>query len=197
MNPIITIFAATFQRLEDHQRALDLCAAAMPAHVPFITKLYTPPEPWDKLEQTRFLTHRMLYEVTTDFVMTVHLDGFALHKDKWDNAFLDYDYIGAPWPVANCLGYNPPHRVGNSGFSLRSRKWMRATAELPLPWMIEEDIFTCMLHHAQLTERFGCKIAPVDVALRFSLENPLPEYPDWKAEDSFGFHGYWRKESIR
>jgi hypothetical protein len=197
MKPIITIFAATCERTADHVRALELCSKAMPPHIPHTAHLYTPPAPWTKLEQTQFLTHAMKDHIMTDFVMTVHLDGFALHPDKWDNEFLEYDYIGAPWPVELCHGYNPPHRVGNSGFSLRSRKWLAATAELPLPEQIEEDVFVCMKHHDVMVHKFGCKIAPVDLALKFSLENALPEFPQWKAEDSFGFHGYWRKESIR
>ena len=39
--------------------------------------------------------------------------------------FFDYDYIGAPWPN------NFVNRVGNGGFSLRSKKFLELTAKIP------------------------------------------------------------------
>lgn len=36
--------------------------------------------------------------ITTDFNIAVQADGFAVNLDAWDDDFLNYDYIGAPWP---------------------------------------------------------------------------------------------------
>ncbi len=194
MKPLITIFAATCQDIPEHEEALRRTAEVLPiAHV---VKLYQPPAPWSKLEQTRFLTHNLLWEIETEFVLTVHLDGYGLHRDCWRNEFLEYDYIGAPWPLSMCVHY-PPRRVGNSGFSLRSRKWMAATQGLLLPNRIEEDAFVCWDHYDAMVHDAECKIAPVQLALQFSFENPLSDFPHWKPEDSFGFHGYFRPESLR
>lgn len=41
----------------------------------------------------------MVYElgshIHTDFALIVHADGFVVHPEMWQDAFLDYDYIGA------------------------------------------------------------------------------------------------------
>ena len=31
--------------------------------------------------------------------MVVHADGFIVHPEMWRDEFLDYDYIGSPWPI--------------------------------------------------------------------------------------------------
>jgi hypothetical protein len=35
----------------------------------------------------------------------------------------------------------------------------------------------------------GIRFAPIETALRFSMENRLPEFPRWKPSQSFAFHG--------
>lgn len=60
-------------------------------------------EKTQKLDNIDCFNYQMLYEmgkyVRTDFVMLVHYDGFVVHPEMWRDEFLDYDYIGAPWPV--------------------------------------------------------------------------------------------------
>src|ERR1700722_12124880 len=58
----------------------------------------------------------------TSHCLTIQYDGFVLDSDMWRAEFLDYDYIGAPWPHR---GY----AVGNGGFSLRSVEMMRYLIE--------------------------------------------------------------------
>lgn len=122
-------------------------------------------------------------------VMTVHTDGYVLDWDKWDHAFLLYDYIGAPWGI-NCGHCPPKHRVGNGGFSIRSRRLMEKVSEIykqELPSYVNEDLFICVQHRDRL-EQLGFKFAPIDVAARFSIEAPLHDFPSG-AGCSFGFHG--------
>ena len=55
-----------------------------------------------RLDSIDKFNYDMVYElykyVDTDFVLTVHADGFVVNPDMWQDAFLDYDYIGSPWP---------------------------------------------------------------------------------------------------
>ena len=47
--------------------------------------------------------YKMVYElgdyIQTDFALIVHYDGFVVHPESWRDEFLDYDYIGSPWPL--------------------------------------------------------------------------------------------------
>lgn len=69
----------------------------------------------------------MVYElgdyIETDFVMLVHYDGFIVHPELWRDEFLDYDYIGAPWPLPK-EGTIPP----TGTFTATSAGWETALA---------------------------------------------------------------------
>lgn len=129
-------------------------------------------------------------------VMTVHADGYALHPEKWTIEFLEYDYIGAPWP-----GWMVPDRslaVGNGGFSLRSQKFLRAwRGEHPNSrWWSDprksEDVWACRTNRAYYESK-GIRFAPIELAARFSMEHPIEELPNATIADSFGFHGSFFK----
>ena len=38
--------------------------------------------------------------IQTSHCLLIQSDGFVLFPDKWDDSWLDYDYIGAPWPIS-------------------------------------------------------------------------------------------------
>jgi hypothetical protein len=77
--------------------------------------------------------------------------------------------------------------VGNGGFCLRSKKWTSLCQSLPLPNKYPEDLWTTNVYHNHFISN-GCKIAPIRLALKFSTEAPIPEMPNHKLSDSFGFH---------
>ncbi|MDE6636463.1 MAG: hypothetical protein K2K09_07675, partial [Lachnospiraceae bacterium] len=56
-----------------------------------------------KLTDIDCFNYKMVYEladyIDTDYVLLVHADGFVIHPESWRDEFLQYDYIGAPWPV--------------------------------------------------------------------------------------------------
>lgn len=109
-------------------------------------------------------------------VLVVQWDGFLLDPSAWDPAFLDYDYIGAPWP----------HRaepVGNGGFSLRSRRLLEALADPEIRELHPEDACICERYRALLESRHGIRFAPLELARRFAFELEPPKGP------TFGFHG--------
>ncbi len=85
----------------------------------------------DRLTDIDRFNYLIAYElgsyVNTDYVILVHYDGFIVHPEMWRKEFLDYDYIGSPWPLptAEHSTYYDANgnicRVGNS-VSLRSRE---------------------------------------------------------------------------
>ncbi len=134
--------------------------------------------------------------ITTSHALTIHSDSHIVNASAWDDRWLDYDYIGAPWPPGHS---GTEYRVGNSGFCLRSKRLLEATSPLPndsyvwrgkLKQSCRDDVITCVMFRADL-ERRGLRFAPVDVAARFAFENPTPEAP--ALSDQFGVHEYRRR----
>ena len=77
--------------------------------------------------------------INNKFMLSIHDDGFIINPDKWDNNFLNYDYIAAPWPA---LDWCRKNRVGNGGFVLKSKKFLKDKPDylLVLAWNFFEDI---------------------------------------------------------
>jgi hypothetical protein len=144
--------------------------------------------PIAKIENYRMLNDVMLKQmrhyIETDFVLNIQYDGFVVNAQAWTDEFLQYDYIGAPWPHMK-----PPYQVGNGGFSLRSRKLLMALEDNAIQPSdkMPEDLDICLTHRAMLEARYGIRFAPVRLAQMFSCESqnadaPLPPH-------TFGFHG--------
>lgn len=131
---------------------------------------------WENYETWKF--------VRTAFALILHLDGYVINPGLWDQQFLAYDYIGAPWPSDWKLYQTGEHRVGNGGFCLKSRALMNRVAALPWVPDIPGDILVCC-HYRKLLEAEGFKFAPPEVAARFSVEHVVAETP----AKTFGFHG--------
>ena len=121
------------------------------------------------------------FYVNTEFFIVAQFDGFILNGAAFTSEFYNYDYIGAPWPIA---AY-PHFRVGNGGFSWRSRKLALAAASLAdfrLP-PESEDAFIGRVLRIALEDRFQCQFPGEEIASCFSFEMLLPSGP------VFGFHG--------
>src|SRR4051812_24457294 len=47
--------------------------------------------------------YKIIYElpnyITTEYCMLIHSDGYIINPLLWDDSWLSYDYIGAPWPL--------------------------------------------------------------------------------------------------
>lgn len=127
--------------------------------------------------------------VNTPFALLVHYDGFVVHPEMWRDEFLEYDYIGSPWPLppeGNTTSYRDIHgnicRVGNS-VSIRSKRLMEFPKKAGIPLTPEvvngksyynEDVFLCCtIRH--LLEAEGMKIAPLEVAKYFGHERMIEE----------------------
>lgn len=131
--------------------------------------------------------------VDTDFAMFIHGDGYVINPSLWNPDWLNYDYIGAPWPLPQDeYSYKTPNgeliRVGNS-ISLRSKKILDLPRKLGLEWKsyygnTNEDGFLCVHSRAVLMEH-GCTFAPLEVARHFSREHDIPEN---EGLATFAFH---------
>lgn len=89
----------------------------------------------DIREYSRFVLQDLHTYIETSHVLIVQADGFVLNPGLWNPGWLDYDYVGAPWPETLRVGkYVIPlaNRVGNGGFSLRSRRLLKMTAPIDL-----------------------------------------------------------------
>jgi hypothetical protein len=100
------------------------------------------------------------------------LDGRA-----WRDEFLAYDYIGAVWPH-----FTDNKNVGNGGFSLRSRRLLQVTRDLPSSGADAEDVVIARRFRPQL-EAQGIRFAPESIARQFAYERTKP------TGHEFGFHG--------
>lgn len=128
-------------------------------------------------DYSRFMLQGLAGEIRTSHALCVQWDGFVLDGANWNPAFLDYDYIGAPWPH-----FKDGHNVGNGGFSLRSRRLLEACATLPFDGMQAEDIVISRLCRPSL-EGSGLRFAPESLARDFAYERTR------RSGREFGFHG--------
>jgi len=144
---------------------------------------------------SKFITYELHKFIETDFVLITQDDGFVINPECWSKDFIDYDYIGAPWPLPNDnFSYRDSFgnivRVGNGGFSLRSKKLLKLPTDLNLEWKSyfgffnEDGFFTC--HNRHIFEQHGCVFSPIEVAANFSHEFKIPETD---GINPFGFHG--------
>jgi len=154
-------------------------------------------------EFSYYCIYKLIEHVDTDYMLMIQPDGFIINPDCWTDEFLDWDYIGAPWPIRDDAYIDPfgnHHRVGNGGFTLRSRKVLEVPQIEDIPFEVNQGTFykhmnagaynedgNICVHNRHLFEKHGVKFAPVELAVRFSQELPVPEAEGVRP---FGFHRY-------
>ena len=87
------------------------------------------------------------------------------------------------------------NRVGNGGFCIRSRKFLEFSTQFDSCNGLGEDTFLCTRKYEEAIE-YGIKFAPLELAAKFSYENPCIEFgTSWNQPTSFnksnhfGWHG--------
>lgn len=154
-------------------------------------------------DYSHFCLYNLWRHIETDFCLVIQGDGYVLNPHLWSEEFLNFDYIGAPWPISKSAYVDPfgrHQRVGNGGFSLRSRRLLTTPQRVDIPFNVNESTFyrtfnsgslaedgNICVHNRHLFEQDGCKFAPVSVAVRFSQERRVPEA---KGVQAFGFHEF-------
>jgi hypothetical protein len=209
-----------------------LCSPQAPAGLaPGIAHL--PIAPMNYHEYGWFMMFALWRVVHTEFALVVQEDGWVVDAGNWRDEFLDCDYIGAPIHLAKIdapqgtywrnrfewadeLG-KPGHvvtPVQNGGFSLRSRRFMRALVDhphirvvIPPPDAVEGDPLTmhwrhnALLEDVQLSgvlrpalEAVGMRFAPLELARGFAIEHAGPQlHHGYDAMRLFGHHAKMRQ----
>jgi hypothetical protein len=141
---------------------------------------------------SRFILKELHNYITTSHALVVQADGFVINADRWNPDWLRFDYIGAPFPPVIKVGkydIELTNRVGNGGFSLRSRRLLQLVSEIKLETLryptINEDMIVCHLLHDYLVGK-GSRFADIETAADFSID----ERPFGRTfATTFGFHG--------
>ena len=188
--PTVTLCAATSVNLAATIKALEFSMKQVDfAECLLFTDadLLAPPKgvkilPIDRLGSARAYSHFML-DLLADHIRSPHCliiqwDGFVLDANRWDEGFLDFDYVGAPWPQ-----FGDGHDVGNGGFSLRSRRLLDACRDPDFRAGHPEDLAICRDNRRLLEDGHAIRFADRATAARFAYERVPP------GERTFGFHG--------
>lgn len=153
-----------------------------------------------------YCIYNLTNHIDTEYCLLVQPDGYVIRPWLWDNKWFDYDYIGAPWRLEERSFITPfgEHiRVGNGGFSFRSKKLLEVPKKIEIPWDVNQGTFykhfdagstsedgNICVHNKHLYESQGCKFAPLEVAVKFSKEREIPENV---GVETFGFHYYFQE----
>lgn len=164
-------------------------------------------------EYNNFIIRDYSHYINTDFVITIQDDGFIINPEAWTDKFLNYDYIGALWPVGIGDG-NPNRKVktpegkmirvpnvtrldrcGNGGFTLRSKKFLDISQQFCPVLDYNEDAVVCRIYR-DLFLSHNIRYATDEIASKFSIEFDVPEtlILGQRANQrhtlkTFGFHG--------
>ena len=202
--PNVTLLGIDCVEVERLQKALDICESGIEfAETKLLTSLPTADnrkveiKPINSVESySEFCIRNLTEYVETDFVLVAQHDGFVLHPDAWEDEFLNYDYIGAPWLIQANYWFEKiglPRSlegkwlVGNGGFSLRSKRFLNLSRDLAEEGVFEvfqpEDLRLCVFERGYFASA-GMMYAPPEVAKRFSAEGRYVT-----VDNQFGFHG--------
>lgn len=139
------------------------------------------PSIYTKEQYSEFCLKKLRHYFYTTHCLLIQHDGYVLDGNAWDNEFLKYDYIGAPWLY-------PDRNVGNGGFSLRSHRLQMLMANDDfIKSSHPEDEVIGRLYRDYLEKKFNVKFAPQELAEKFSYELREPIC------STFGFHGHFHK----
>lgn len=145
---------------------------------------------FDHISLGGFIINQSNNYIHSDYMISIHADGFIINPNLWTDEFLKYDYIGAPWPPLEWCSKN---RVGNDGFVLKSKKFRNIEQIIPFENNHIDVLITNTYH--DLFKTYGCKYAPIEVAYKFSLEHEIPEC-EYNLNNTFGFHGKLTKQAL-
>lgn len=191
--PRVTLVAVSSVALQATLRALNLSLAQVKFGAALLLSDRCPDQEisselsWKKIdciksrsEYSRFILHELHRYIETDFILCVQWDGYILDATRWTEDFLNYDYIGAPWPH-----YANDANVGNGGFSLRSKRLLKLCCKLPISNDLQEDVAICRHYRSELEAKHSIRFATEKVAQNFSFERMH------RTGLEFGFHGVY------
>jgi hypothetical protein len=145
-------------------------------------------------EYSKLLLRKQFWNLFEGEKLLVYQEDTLLFHNNIDT-FLNYDYVGAPWPTNQD---DNSYGVGNGGFSLRSKSKLIKCIETVIPenlqlgkstidymkntnsYVVPEDVY---FSKAMIDNKIG-KVAPRNIAIEFSQETQLSKNP-------LGGHNYW------
>ena len=133
---------------------------------------------------SNFVLKELLHHVSTEHVLWCNGMAMSINTRAWDPMFLECDYVGAKW-----FWHNDAMRVGNGGFSLRSRRLLAALQDPRIALVDVEDTTICRTFRPLLEREHAIRFGSEALADQFSFE---AAYPIGKP---FGFHGlfnFWQ-----
>lgn len=143
-----------------------------------------PVSDWDtKLGWSKCFWMDVPLHVRTSHALCIQWDSWVVDTSAWQDCFLQYDFVGAPW------WYQDGLNVGNGGFCLRSSRMMRYIRKhrgsYPVVTDLDDDLF-CRRYRPGL-QAVGFEWAPEPIAQAFAFEIVRPN----KDQKHFGFHAVY------
>jgi len=135
-------------------------------------------------EYNRFIVKELYKHFYTAHCLIVQYDSWVLNGELWNDAFLNYDLIGA-------RGLSDGRNNYNGGFSLRSMDFQNTIAiddfiDITAP----EDEILCRLYRSYLEEKYRFKYCTDEIADQFAYELHEP------VMRTFGFHNFHHRPFI-
>lgn len=134
------------------------------------------------------------YFLDYEYILIYQLDAFVFSDQLLRFCQLEYDYIGAPWPLRVGNYKNEVLYVGNGGFSLRKvkscLKLIKEQVDMLASFTANEDIF--FSYNGKLNPN-KFRVAPVNIAMKFSFDIlPKRYYKKNGNKLPFGCHAWNR-----
>lgn len=153
-------------------------------------------------DYAEYYIYHITHHIDTKFCLNIQYDGFVINRSAWKDEFLDYDYVGAPWPWrenAFVTPYGEHIDVGNGGFGLLSKKLLDVPKYTEIIFDVNQhtDFYKMFgsynfnadgnicVHNRHKYIEMGCKFAPIEVAKYFSHETTMEVN---RGIIPFGFH---------
>ena len=135
-------------------------------------------------EHSAFVLRQLPAFIRISHLLLTQWDGFVTHPQAWNDEFLVYDYIGAPWLAEPEESARPESQaVSEGGFSLRSRRFLAASVDARLTQTHPAEAALCRTHRQFVEHKHGVIFAPPALTQRFAAgESGAPA-------TSFGFRG--------
>lgn len=208
MNKINDVTLITFSsvKINEHIEAMNKCVENIefdsvkflshekPLNLPSYAEFVKINQIKDIMDFNEFCFKELYKYINTNHALLFQDHAYIIHPEMWDNSWLLWDWIGSPWNIVEnaYMGNNGERvRVGNGGFSLRSKKILELPTKMNWDLREEQGFYNedgnfCCYYRKEMLEN-DIKYAPLEVALKFSYENPVPEHGSTYPM-TFGFH---------
>lgn len=155
-------------------------------------------QPGSKLDYEHDVLTETVKHCHTTHLLHMEWDSAVMNPLAWNQRWMDYDFIGAPWPDHHDAGWpkcGSHNNVGNNGFSLKSKRFCELVAKSVEhfkddPSMVRQmdscDRYASRTIRPWLEEN-GVVFASADEAWKFSCESRV-------YAGEFGAHGKYTFE---